>query len=178
MNNRIQELFASRSGSVLSVYFTAGYPELEDTARLLAALDAAGVDMVEIGIPFSDSIADGPIIQRCNEQALRNGMSIVRLFEQLQDLRTITDMPVVLMGSYNPVLRFGFERFASRCRELGIDGLILPDLPFDEFERLRSSFRENRLANIFLVTPHSSEERIRRFAAEDMGFLYVVSSSA
>jgi tryptophan synthase alpha chain len=176
MRNRIAQAF-SRNEKLLSVYFTAGYPALADTLPLAQALVAAGADILEIGMPFSDPLADGPVIQHSSRVALQNGMSLPVLFEQLRDLRRlIPKVPVLLMGYLNPVLQFGVERFCQQAAAVGIDGLILPDLPLDEYEEsYQARFRQYGLRAVFLITPQTSEERIRRLDALSDAFLYLVS---
>ncbi|MDX2246694.1 MAG: tryptophan synthase subunit alpha [Bacteroidia bacterium] len=179
MNNRITRLFQEKSGDILSIYLTAGYPRLEDTAPLIRHLADAGVDMIEIGIPFSDPVADGPTIQQSNQQALENGISLSLIFDQLKDIRESVDIPLLLMGYINPVLQFGVEKFCHKAAEIGIDGVILPDLPLDEYlENYRSLFESCNLSNILLITPQTSEARIRRIDAETKGFIYVVSTDS
>jgi tryptophan synthase alpha chain len=179
MMNRIDQLFRDRDREILSIYITAGYPELNDTARLLRALQAHGADMVEIGIPFSDPLADGPVIQHSSQLALQNGMSLDLLFRQLEGIREHVSMPLILMGYLNPVLQMGMEGFLSRCRDTGIDGVIIPDLPPDEYEtHYRELFQSFGIYHSMLITPHTSEERIRRIAALSDGFLYMVAASS
>lgn len=180
--NRINTLFSNRTSSVLSVYCTAGFPRLDDTITILSALQASNVDMVEIGMPFSDPVADGEIIQESSAQALRNGMTTEMLFEQLRGIRTRVDnpitIPLVLMGYVNPVLQFGVERFCASCAEVGIDGVILPDLPPEVFvEEWKPTFERYNLHHILLVTPQTSDERIARIDEISSGFLYAVSSA-
>ncbi len=164
---------------VLSIYFTAGYPNLNDTAAIIEALEASGVDMIEIGLPFSDPLADGPTIQESSTLALRNGMSTEILFEQLKDIRETVSIPLIIMGYFNPILQYGVEAFCSRCQAIGIDGLIIPDLPFDVYnEQYASLFATNGLQNIFLVTPQTSTERIRMIDRASQGFIYAVSSAS
>jgi tryptophan synthase alpha chain len=177
--NRIDRLFQTKKNNILSIYFTAGHPELMSTVPIITALADAGVDMIEIGIPFSDPVADGPVIQKSNQAALINGMSLKLLFEQLKDIRKKVDIPLILMGDINPVIRFGIENFALKCRETGIDGVILPDLPLDIYtEEYKKPFQENNLYNIFLVSPQTSNERLRQLDSETGGFLYMVAASA
>ncbi|MFT3740604.1 MAG: tryptophan synthase subunit alpha [Breznakibacter sp.] len=176
--NRIQQLFASKK-EILSVYFTAGYPNLNDTVAVLEALEKSGVDLVEIGMPFSDPLADGPTIQASSLQALGNGMSIRLLFEQLSGIRKKISIPLVLMGYINPVHKFGIGRFVEKCAETGIDGVILPDLPFKEYrEEYKPLFDGAGVSNIFLVTPQTPDERIKLIDANTNGFIYLVSSAA
>jgi len=177
--NRIDQLFSEKKRGILSVYFTAGYPRLNDTLPLLETLQQEGVDLVEIGIPFSDPLADGPVIQESSRIALRNGMSLQLLFGQLREARKSISIPLVLMGYLNPVLQFGVERFCKACSDCGIDGVILPDLPPDEYEKdYRAIFQQYGLHVIFLITPQTSEARIRRIDALSGGFVYLVSAAA
>ena len=177
--NRINKLFENRKKKILSVYFTAGYPELNNTAEIIRELDKSGVDMIEIGMPFSDPVADGPVIQRSSEQALRNGMTLNLLFDQMSALRELTDIPVILMGYINPVFRFGVEKFLMKCRETGIDGTIIPDLPVEEFkESYEPLFIKNNILNIFLVSPQTPVDRIHYLDRISKGFLYIVSTTS
>lgn len=177
--NRIQQLFEDKSNNVLSIYFTAGYPELNQTATIIKSLADAGVDMIEIGIPFSDPVADGPTIQQSNDLALSNGMSVKLLFEQLKEVRQDTGIPLVLMGYLNPVMQFGFEAFCQAARDCGIDGLIIPDLPQRVYlESYKSVVEQYSLEMIQLICPHTSQERIREIDALSEGFIYLVTSSA
>lgn len=176
--NRIDHLFRKKSGGILSVYYTAGYPELNDTLKLAGFLQEAGVDMIELGMPFSDPLADGPVIQESSHRALENGMSIARLFEQLEGLREKIHIPVLLMGYLNPVLRYDLDRFCEKASSLGIDGLILPDLPLDIYKKeYRDIILSSGLDPVFLVTPQTEESRIREIDRQSRGFLYVVSSA-
>jgi tryptophan synthase alpha chain len=177
--SRIEQLFKHKKGKILNVYCTAGFPELDSTLRVMKALQENGADLIELGIPYSDPLADGPIIQSSGSQALRNGMSIKKLFEQLKEFRSAVDLPLVLMGYMNPVLQFGFERFCETAAGLGVDGLILPDLPVFEFEtEYGRPIRNHGLDFIFLVTPETSADRIRKVDSLSSGFLYAVSSSS
>lgn len=179
MKNRINQLFEKKSKNILSVYFTAGFPKLNDTVKIIRELEKNGVDLVEIGIPFSDPTADGPTIQHSSEVALKNGMTLKMLFEQLRDIRNSVKIPLILMGYFNPVLQFGVEEFCYKCSETGIDGAILPDLPLEEFEEnYREIFRQNNLHNIFLITPQTPPDRILRIDAASDGFIYMVSSAS
>ncbi len=176
---RIQNLFKNKNKNILNVYFTAGYPHLDSTIIVMRALQENGVDMIELGIPYSDPLADGPVIQGSSNVALKNGMSIKKLFEQLQEFRTEIKIPVILMGYMNPVLQYGFEKFCSHASNAGIDGLIIPDLPYYEYEHeYRNVMVDNDLDFIFLVTPESSEQRVRMLDKLSSGFLYAVSSSS
>jgi tryptophan synthase alpha chain len=177
--NRIDKLFKSKKQNILSIYFTAGYPALNDTLRTIRELDKAGVDMIEIGMPFSDPVADGPVIQQSSEKALLNGMSLKLLFEQLKEARKITDLPLILMGYINPVFKFGMENFLSKCQEKGIDGTIIPDLPVEEYLQSYEAFYEKyNIFNIFLISPQTSVERITYLDSVSKGFLYMVSTAA
>lgn len=177
--NRIEKLFSNKKRDILSIYFTAGYPELNDTLTVIRELDKSGADLIEIGMPFSDPVADGPVIQRSSEKALQNGMSLNMLFKQLEKIRTITDIPLILMGYINPFFRFGMEKFIEKCCETGIDGTIIPDLPVEEFlESYAPLYEKNNLLNIFLISPQTPEERIRYLDSIARGFLYLVSSSS
>ncbi|MCE1198118.1 MAG: tryptophan synthase subunit alpha [Marinilabiliales bacterium] len=177
--NRISTIFNQPQRPLLSVYFTAGYPERDSTLSILKALEANGVDLCEIGIPFSDPMADGPVIQHSTGVALKNGMSLRLLFEQLKEVRKHVRMPLLLMGYLNPILSYGFEPFCQSCQACGIDGLIIPDLPFAEY---RSEFQEvairHGLKMIMLITPETSEERIRLIDRHTEGFIYLVSSAS
>lgn len=176
--NRIDKLFAAKSCSVLSVYFTAGYPGAEDTVPTIEALAAAGVDMIEIGIPFSDPMADGPVIQHSSTVALANGMTLARLFEQLNGIRQRVEIPLVAMGYLNPVMQFGIERFCMKCAEVGIDGIIVPDLPFADYVRDFKPFTEHYgLHFVCLITPETEPERIRLIDENTSGFVYMVSTA-
>lgn len=177
--NRISNLFQKKDKNILSVYFTAGYPELNDTATIIQELEKNGTDLIEIGMPFSDPVADGPIIQHSSLVALQNGMSVRKLFEQLKDIRKTVKIPLILMGYLNPVLQFGIENFCKKCSETGIDGLIIPDLPLNEYlSAYKPHFEAAGLHNILLITPQTSDERMRRIDDESSGFIYMVSSSS
>lgn len=179
MYNRINQLFQEKTQNILSVYFTAGYPELKDTKKIIQELVKNGVDLIEIGMPFSDPVADGPVIQHSSLVALQNGMSVRELFSQLEDIRQSVDIPLILMGYINPILQYGLEAFCQKCREVGIDGLIIPDLPLSEYEEAyKSVFEANDLHNIFLITPQTSDERLRRIDEASSGFIYMVSSNS
>lgn len=178
--SRISELFDNRnSDSRLSIYYTAGYPQLDSTLVIAESLQKAGVDFLEIGIPYSDPVADGPVIQESSGVALKNGMSVEVLFDQLAKLRTKVTIPIFLMGYFNPILQYGVERFCQKCSEIGIDGAIIPDLPMYEYKELyQGIFEENNVSNVFIVTPQTTEERIREIDSLSKAFIYLISSSA
>jgi tryptophan synthase alpha chain len=177
--NRINKLFQEKKERILSVYFTAGYPELNDTTTIIHELVKNGVDLIEIGMPFSDPVADGPVIQHSSLVSLQNGMSIRKLFEQLKDIRETVDIPLILMGYINPVLQYGVDAFCKKCNEIGIDGLIIPDLPMDVYqEEFKAVFEANNLHNIFLITPQTSDERLKLIDGVSSGFIYMVSSNS
>lgn len=177
--NRIEQLFKEKNTPILSVYFTAGFPELSDTSKIIKELANAGVDMIEIGMPFSDPLADGPVIQKSSNIALQNGMSLQILFKQLQDIRKEVQIPLILMGYINPVLQFGIEKFCTTCKEIGIDGLILPDLPIDEYkEHFEKTCKALEIENILLISPQTSPERIQMIDNESNSFIYMVSTSS
>ncbi len=177
--NRIDKLFSEKRTNILSVYFTAGYPEADSTTGIIKALEESGVDMIEIGVPFSDPVADGPVLQKSNDTALKNGMSLELLFRQLQDIRKTAGIPLLLMSYINPILRFGMEKFTLKCEETGIDGVILPDLPPEIYQqRYLSLFPEHRLKNVLLISPQTGYERIRKIDSLSRGFIYMVSSSS
>lgn len=177
--NRITQLFSTKKSSLLDIYFCAGYPRLDSTVPTLRALQAAGVDICEIGIPFSDPMADGPVIQTAATQALENGMSLATLFDQLKGIRPAITMPLVLMGYLNVIYQYGFENFCKSCSECGIDGAIIPDLPFDvymaEYKEIADRYD---VKIIMLITPETSEERIRLIDQNTDGFIYEVSTDA
>lgn len=176
--NRIIGKMASE-GKLLSIYFTAGYPALNDTAKIIQDLEKNGVDMIEIGLPFSDPLADGPTIQASSTAALKNGMTTKILFEQLKDIREFVSIPLIIMGYFNPMLQYGVEDFCKKCQEIGIDGLIIPDLPVDVYhEEYQETFEKYGLINVFLITPQTSEERIRFIDNVSKGFIYMVSSAS
>jgi tryptophan synthase alpha chain len=176
--NRINKLF-SKKKNILSIYFTAGYPGLNDTIEIIKILDEFGVDMIEVGMPFSDPIVDGPIIQGSSKKAIANGMNIKLLFNQLSKIRKFTQMPIILMGYINPVYQFGYNNFIKKLIECGIDGVILPDLPLDDYlVSFKEEFDKNNLSYISLVSPNTSVNRIRQIDNLSKGFIYVVSSSS
>ncbi|QHS57978.1 tryptophan synthase subunit alpha [Mucilaginibacter sp. 14171R-50] len=177
--NRLNQLFATKKDNLLSIYFTAGYPELNTTVDIAEALEKAGADFLEIGFPYSDPVADGPTIQHSSQTALDNGMNLNVLFEQLKQLRSRVTMPVLLMGYVNPIVQYGVERFCKAAAKAGVDGVIVPDLPMYEYEMLYSNhFEDNGLSNIFLVTPQTSAERIRKIDELSNSFIYLLSSSS
>ncbi len=179
MENRITKLFASGKKNVLNIFFTAGYPTLEDTVDILKALQDNGVDMIEIGMPYSDPLAEGPVIQGSSEQAIKNGMSIEKLFSQLEGIRDEINIPILLMGYINPVLQYGMEKFLDRAKEVGVDGVILPDLPFYEYETMyKADFEERNLSNIFLITPQTEDVRLKEIDEASNGFVYIVSTNS
>jgi len=178
---RIEAAFAERQAKkrgILNVYFTAGFPEKDDTLRIAKALECGGAAMIEIGMPFSDPIADGPTIQESSGRALANGMNIPTLFAQLEDLRKHVQVPVLLMGYLNPILQYGMERFLADCSRVGVDGLIIPDLPLQEYlDHYEAQFREKGLRKVFLISPNTSEERIRAIDRHSTGFVYMVATA-
>ena len=177
--NRIDSLFESVQGGILSVYFTAGYPNLDDTLTIIKNIENAGADLIEIGIPFSDPIADGPTIQQSNQVALDNGMHLSLLLDQLSDIRAEVKLPLILMGYLNPLLQFGIKEFCAKCNEISIDGFIIPDLPIDEYlNQYQSIFESFGLFNIFLISPHTSQERILRIDQNTKGFIYMVAAAS
>lgn len=178
MENRIKQKL-KEDKKLLSIYFTAGYPKLDDTVSIIQELEKNGVDMIEIGLPFSDPLADGPTIQASSTAALRNGMHSELLFEQLKDIRKTVSIPLIIMGYFNPIFQYGVETFCKKCQEIGIDGLILPDLPLDVYQQeYESILKQYGLINIFLITPQTSEARIRQIDAASDGFIYMVSSAS
>ena len=179
MNNKLTQLFQQENKNLLNVYCTAGYPKLSSTTEVLFALQENGVDMIEVGMPYSDPIADGPVIQQSNMVAIENGMTIELLFEQLNSVKNTITVPLIMMGYLNPVLQYGLEKFCEDAAAAGIAGIILPDLPMYEYEELYAPlFKKNKLCFIFLITPQTSEERIKKADKLSSGFLYAVSSSS
>lgn len=177
MNNINQKL--AENHKILSLYFTAGYPELNDTISILQELEKSGVDLVEIGLPFSDPLADGPTIQESSTKAIANGMTTKLLFEQLKNVRETVKIPLIIMGYFNPMLQFGIENFCQKCAEVGIDGLIIPDLPLAIYEEnYKALFEKYNLKNIFLITPQTSKERILKIDSLSDSFIYMVSSAS
>ena len=176
--NRIDQTF-KKNKKLLSIYFSAGHPELEDTVPILETLQDSGVDMVEIGLPFSDPLADGPTIQESSTCALRNGMTTEKLFDQLENIRENIHIPLILMGYFNPIMQYGIERFCQKCQSIGIDGLIIPDLPIDLYhEYHKEVFDKYNLYSMFLITPHTPEARINFIDSISNGFIYMVSSAS
>lgn len=179
MKNRIQNLFETKKENILSFYFTAGFPNLNDTLTILKHLDESDVDMIEIGFPYSDPLADGPVIQESSGQAIENGMTLNLLFEQLQSLRNITQKPIVLMGYLNVVLQFGVKEFIEKCAEVGVDGIIIPDMPLHYYlSNFKDLCERNQVSNVLLITPETSEERIKQLDSYSSGFIYLVSSNS
>lgn len=178
--NRIDQLFNTKHKDILSIYFCAGDPTPDCTANVIRTLERNGVDLIEIGMPFSDPLADGPVIQSASTRALKGGMSVRRLFEQLKDIRRDVKIPLIIMGYLNPIIHYGFEAFCQKCNEVGVDGLIIPDLPFREYEEnYRATAMAHNLDVIMLITPETEEERIRKIDADsDKGFIYMVSSAS
>ena len=177
--NRIDQLFNTKNKEILSIYFTAGHPFLDSTVDIIKTLEKEGADLIEIGIPFSDPVADGPVIQKSSQKALENGMSLRLLFQQLHDIRKEVSIPLILMGYFNLVLQYGIEEFCASCAETGIDGTILPDLPVDMYEEhCKNHFEKHNLYNIFLATPQTSNERFRQLDSVSRGFLYMVAASS
>ena len=176
--NRINQKLQTPE-KLLSIYFTAGYPGINDTAAIIKDLETSGVDMIEIGLPFSDPLADGPTIQASSTQALKNGMTTEKLFKQLEDIRNAVSIPLLIMGYFNPILQYGVDVFCRECQRIGIDGLIIPDLPVDVYhDRYKDIFERYGLANVFLITPQTSNERIRYIDSISNGFIYMVSSAS
>lgn len=174
INQKLQE-----SKKILSIYFSAGYPSLNDTVQIIQDLEKNGVDMIEIGLPFSDPLADGPTIQASSTQALHNGMTTQVLFDQLKDVRKTVSIPLVIMGYFNPMLQYGIEEFCKECAAIGIDGLIIPDLPVDVYaDQYKTTFEKYGLINVFLITPQTSVDRIHFIDSVSNGFIYMVSSAS
>lgn len=174
INQKLQE-----DKKLLSIYFTAGYPSLNDTVTIIQDLEKSGVDMIEIGLPFSDPLADGPTIQASSTQALKNGMTSEVLFNQLKDIRKTVNIPLIIMGYFNPIFQYGVEAFCKKCQEVGIDGLIIPDLPVDVYyDEYKTTFETYGLINVFLITPQTSDARIHFIDSISNGFIYMVSSAS
>ncbi len=179
MKNRIQSLFETKKENILSLYFTAGFPNLNDTLTILQHLDRSDVDMIEIGFPYSDPLADGPVIQESSGTAIENGMTLALLFEQLQSLRSITQKPIILMGYLNVVLQFGEKEFIEICAKVGVDGIIIPDMPLHYYiSNFKDLCKEHQISNVLLVTPETSVERITLLDSYSSGFIYLVSSNS
>ncbi len=177
--NRLSNLFQNKKQDILNIYFTAGYPKREDTEGVILALDEAGVDLIELGMPYSDPLADGPTIQQSGTKALENGMSLDILFNQIASARKKTQVPLILMGYFNQVMQYGDKRFFQKCQEVGVDGLILPDLPLEEYElKYQKLLMDLDLKISFLITPQTPNDRIRKIDRLTTGFVYVVSSYA
>lgn len=177
--NRIKQLFDQKKKDILSIYFTAGYPQLNDTCEIISQLEDNGIDLIEIGIPFSDPMADGPTIQASGTIALRNGMTLRILFDQLADIRKKVSIPLIMMGYLNPIMQYGFENFCKKCNEVGIDGAIIPDLPFDDYLKEYKPIAEKYdIKIVMLITPETSDERIRLIDDHTDGFIYMVSSAS
>lgn len=177
--NRLNHLFATKKDNLLSIYYTAGYPAINTTVDIAEALEKAGADFLEVGFPYSDPVADGPTIQHSSQQALDNGMTLNILFDQLKDLRKRVTIPILLMGYVNPIVQYGVERFCKKAAEVGVDGVIVPDLPMYEYETMYAKyFTDNNLSNIFLVTPQTSPDRIRKIDGLSNSFIYLLSSSS
>ncbi len=178
MSKSISELF-NTDKKLISIYFTAGFPQLRDTVEIIENLEKSGVDLIEIGLPFSDPLADGPTIQESSTKALRNGMTTELLFEQLSDIRQRVNIPLIIMGYFNPVMQYGVEAFCQKCEDIGIDALILPDLPLREYQlHYKEIFNRHGLDLIYLITPQTPEERIRAIDEMSNSFIYMVSSSS
>lgn len=178
-NNKLSSLLDSDKRDLLNIYVTAGYPSLKDTGEIILNCEKSGVDLMEIGIPFSDPLADGPVIQQSGQKALDNGMTLKLLFDQLLEIRTAVNIPLLLMGYYNSILQFGNEKFCKKCMEVGISGLIIPDLPLTIFNtELKELFKKYRLHNILLITPQTSWDRILEIDQHSTAFIYAVSSAS
>lgn len=177
--NRLDKVFLNKKSNILNIYFTAGYPKLDATGELILALSEAGVDIIEIGMPYSDPLADGTTIQESSSIALQNGMNLDLLFQQIEEVRAQVRTPLILMGYFNQVLQYGDERFFQRCKSVGVDGLILPDLPLEVYEKdYQKTLAELNLKISFLITPQTPDARIKKIAQLSTGFVYVVSSYA
>jgi len=177
--NRIKELFERKQKDILSIYFTAGFPHLNDTVDVIKELQANGIDLIEVGIPFSDPMADGPTIQESGSIALKNGMTLRKLFEQLENIRKDVHIPLIMMGYLNPIMQYGFENFCIKCKEIGLDGAIIPDLPFNDYlQEYKPIAEKYDIKIVMLITPETSEERIRLIDEHTDSFIYMVSSAA
>ncbi|WP_303822227.1 tryptophan synthase subunit alpha [Apibacter mensalis] len=177
--NRIKQLFNKKQKEILSIYFTAGYPNLADTGKIIKELEKNGIDLIEVGIPFSDPMADGPTIQESGTLALKNGMNLKLLFKQIKEVRKEVELSLLLMGYLNPIMQYGIENFCKKCKEVGVDGVIIPDLPFNDYStKYKSIFETYDIKVIMLITPETSEERIRLIDENTDGFIYMVSSAS
>ena len=177
--NTLQQKLNDKKENLLTIYFTAGYPELNDTGTIIKELEAAGADIIEVGMPFSDPVADGPTIQASSLKALQNGMSIKVLLQQLKAIKSEVNIPILLMGYINPIWKYGVEKFMADCEEAGVSGLILPDIPLNEFKTdYEALYKKHNLSSVFLVTPRTSDERIRAYDEACTGFIYMVSSAS
>lgn len=176
--NRIKQKL-QEDHKLLSIYFTAGFPNIDDTEKIIVDLEKSGVDFIEIGLPFSDPLADGPTIQESSTKALKNGMTTTKLFEQLEGIREKVEIPLIIMGYFNPILQYGVEDFCKKCESVGIDGLIIPDLPVDVYhDKYQNLFEKYGLTNVFLITPQTSDDRIKFIDSISNGFIYMVSSAS
>lgn len=179
MKNKIDQLFTRKEKNILSIYTTAGFPQLNDTPKIIRSLEAHGVDLIEVGIPYSDPLADGPVIQEANQKAIENGMNLKLLFEQLNSIKNEIQTPIILMGYLNVIMQFGVDLFYQNCHEANVSGVIIPDLPLDEYERFHKPFASsNGIKNIFLITPKTPIERIKMIDNMSDPFIYVVSSNS
>ena len=179
MLNRLTKLFENKRENLLTVYFTAGYPKLDDTETIICSLAESGTNIIEIGIPYSDPLADGPVIQESGMAAIDNGMTLQVLFNQLTEIRTKTQVPLILMGYFNQMLQYGVDKFLDDCVKTGIDGLIIPDLPLMEYEQFyKDKLTQRNISISFLITPQTEESRIHKVDALSTGFIYVVSDSS
>lgn len=177
--NRITKLFSEKSSHILSIYFTAGFPKLEDTVEIIQKLQKNNIDLIEIGIPFSDPMADGPTIQASGNKALKNGMTLKKLFSQLSNIRQSVSIPLIMMGYLNPIMQYGFDNFCKSCKEVGVDGAIIPDLPFDDYIKEYKQIAEKYgVKIIMLITPETSDKRIKLIDQNTDGFIYMVSSAS
>lgn len=177
--NSIQELFQKKGENLLSIYFTCGYPKLDDTTKVISALEKSGVDFIEVGLPYSDPIADGPTIQESSQKALENGINLDVIFEQLSTIKKTNKTPLVAMGYLNQLLKYGEDKFCKACVDCGIDTIIIPDLPMVEFENhYKELFDKYGITNVFLITPHTSEDRIKKIDSFSKAFIYVVASAS
>ncbi|HKM94630.1 MAG TPA: tryptophan synthase subunit alpha [Prolixibacteraceae bacterium] len=177
--NRLQQKLNDKKENLLSIYFTAGYPQLNDTGIIIKELEASGVDIIEVGMPFSDPVADGPTIQASSLKALNNGMSVSLLLKQLKAIKNEVNIPILLMGYINPIWKYGVEKFMADCEDAGVSGLILPDVPLDEFKtNYQALYEKHKLSSVFLITPQTSNERIKAYDEVCTGFIYMVSSAS